>query len=73
MASKIKLLPVQEKAVKELAPGKVLCGGVGSGKTVTSLTYYHDNFGDMPLLVITTPKKRDEHDWEDEAKKMGLN
>ena len=72
MASKIKLLPVQEKAVKELAPGKVLCGGVGSGKTVTSLTYYHDNFGDMPLLVITTPKKRDEHDWEDEAKKMGL-
>lgn len=72
MASKIKLLPVQEKAVKELAPGKVLCGGVGSGKTITSLTYYHDNFGDMPLLVITTPKKRDEHDWEDEAKKMGL-
>lgn len=71
MASSIKLYPWQEKAVKQLKSGKILSGGVGSGKTFTSLVFVLRNYS-VPLIVITTAKKRDTHDWQDDAKKVGL-
>lgn len=66
------LYPWQEKAVNELASGKVLYGEVGSGKTFTALVFYKKNYGHLPLYVITTAKKRDTGDWEKEAGVVGI-
>lgn len=58
--------------------GCILCGGVGSGKSITALSYYFINNGgklgekyvpmEKPkdLYIITTARKRDELDWEQE-------
>lgn len=36
----VKLMPEQREAVMRLRSGKILAGGVGSGKSLTSLAYY---------------------------------
>lgn len=60
--------------------GCILCGGVGSGKSRTSLAYYYSsNGGDLysnkplsknakldDLYIITTARKRDTLEWEGE-------
>lgn len=59
--------------------GCILCGGVGSGKSRTSLAYYAQTQGwdldkkdgcmrehPVDLYIITTALKRDKHEWEDE-------
>lgn len=61
------LYPHQRAAVELLRSGSILCGGVGSGKTLTSLIFYDENYRDRDLYVITTAKKRDSKDWEAEA------
>ena len=76
----IDLLPHQKKAVSQLRTGSILVGGVGTGKTLTSLAYYFTKvcngvYGDIfkqptkrvPLYVITTAQKRDKHEWELDA------
>ena len=80
----VELRPHQRKAVGELSNGKVLVGGVGTGKTLTSLVYYYEKVlggvlgdlgsirRDIPLYVFTTARKRDELDWQHDAAKMGL-
>lgn len=80
----VELYPHQRKAVEELSHGKVLVGGVGSGKTLTALVYYVEKVlggtvGDTstmltgkPLYVFTTARKRDEGDWQADALKVGL-
>ena len=37
----VELYHHQTKAVEEMSNGKVLVGGVGTGKTITSLVYYY--------------------------------
>lgn len=37
---RIKLFPYQKEALEKLKTGSILCGGVGSGKSITSLAYY---------------------------------
>lgn len=81
----VELRPHQIKAVEELADGKVLVGGVGTGKTITSLTYFYvkvlggevGDFGSielpMDLYVFTTARKRDELDWQREAAQLGIS
>lgn len=73
MGCKIKLYPHQEEALKRVKSGMILNGGVGSGKTLTSLEFYRRNFHNKKLYVITTAKKRDTGDWEDDASKLGIN
>ena len=69
----------QLDAISRLQTGSILCGGVGSGKSRTSLAYYFMQEGGevMPkylpmrakprdLYIITTARKRDTLEWEGE-------
>lgn len=53
--------------------GAILCGSTGSGKTFTGLFFYKQKHGSKDLYVITTAKKRDEGDWEREARLAGID
>ena len=66
------LYPHQIEALNKLKSGSILNGGVGSGKTLTSLAFYKKYFSDRKLYVITTAKKRDTGDWEEDASKLGV-
>jgi len=79
----VELYPHQIEALGKLHNGSVLKGGVGTGKSRTALAYYYkDCDGTVPingrgevrpmrrprdLYIITTAKKRDGLEWEDEA------
>lgn len=76
----IPLYDYQLKAIEQMKNGCILCGGVGSGKSRTSLAYYYASQGgilgtdeyvpmnDPPkdLYIITTARKRDQKEWEGE-------
>ena len=75
----IKLKQHQKDALNNLENGSILCGGTGSGKSLTSLAYYsktqggeikNDTFVKMKdpkdLYIITTARKRDDLEWEGE-------
>lgn len=68
----IELYPHQLKAVNELRIGCILYGEVGTGKTLTSLYFYKLYHSNSKLIVITTAKKRDSGDWEDEASLLDI-
>lgn len=47
----VKLFDYQIEAVKKMKNGCILCGGVGSGKSLTALSYYYlQNGGDSNSL-----------------------
>lgn len=64
----VKLFPYQQEAVDKLRNGNILCGGVGSGKSITSLAYFMKACNGKPcdLYIITTARKRDTLEWEGE-------
>lgn len=75
----IELRDYQIEAVESMKNGCILCGGVGSGKSRTSLAYYYkEQGGDIyskdyvemknpkDLYIITTARKRDTLEWEGE-------
>lgn len=75
----IPLYDYQLDAVKRMKNGCILCGGVGSGKSRTSLAYYYtQNGGNVEaedyipmkspkdLYIITTAMKRDKLEWDEE-------
>ena len=76
---RVSIYDYQLDAVNALRNGSILCGGVGSGKSRTSLAYYYKEQGGnleaarMPrmtkpkdLYIITTARKRDCKEWEQE-------
>ena len=67
-----KLFPHQESALNKMRVGCILNGGVGSGKTLTSLSFYKQRFSHLDLYVITTAKNRDTGDWHEEAAMVGV-
>ena len=73
---KVKLDSYQEEAVSQMKNGCILCGKVGSGKSRTALAYYQKDFEEhgrrMPLYIITTAKKRDSKEWEEECFPFGI-
>lgn len=66
------LMQHQKDAVEHLGNGKILYGGVGSGKTMTVLAYYMKEEQPKDVIIITTSKKRDSLDWEREAAGFGI-
>lgn len=75
----IPLYDYQLDAIKRMKNGCILCGGVGSGKSRTSLAYYYLEHGGKIVLkdyipmtnpkdlyIITTARKRDTLEWEGE-------
>lgn len=80
----VELRPHQIQPVEDLANGKILCGGVGSGKTYVALFYFITKvcggvIGDrgsmktpMNIIVITTARKRDSLDWTKAAAQLGI-
>lgn len=79
----MKLYDYQLAAVKKMKNGCILCGGVGSGKSRTSLAYYYICMGGdvekgtrmknpSDLYVITTARKRDTLEWEGEFNPFGI-
>ena len=77
--SGINLYDYQLDAVNRMKNGCILCGGVGSGKSRTSLAYYYKEQGGeiganryipmqnpRDLYIITTARKRDTKEWQEE-------
>lgn len=77
----IELRDYQKDAVKRMKNGCILCGGVGSGKSRTSIAYYYiknggeldtdeyvtmDDVNIKDLYIITTARQRDTFEWENE-------
>ena len=73
----IELRDYQLDAIERMRNGCILCGGVGSGKSRTSLAYYYKEQGGVlgtknyvrmknpkSLYIITTAQKRDKKEWE---------
>ena len=75
----VNLRDYQVEAVEKMHNGCILCGDVGSGKSITALAYYFkEQGGDIyaedyvemkeprDLYIITTARKRDTFEWESE-------
>ncbi|WP_407450040.1 DEAD/DEAH box helicase family protein [Fibrobacter sp.] len=82
----IPLYDYQLDAIERMSNGCILCGGVGSGKSRTSLAYYYkEQGGDLnskkysrmknpkDLYIITTARKRDDLEWEEELLPFLIN
>ena len=80
----VELYPEQKEVLDKLRTGSILVGGVGSGKSITALAYFFNKVCDgnyrtlvtprhpRDLYIITTARKRDTLEWDNEFRKFGL-
>ena len=84
----VELHPHQLEAVRNMHNGCILKGDVGTGKSITAIAYYYlkvtgavprlkgmqktEMKRPMDMYVITTAKKRNKLEWEDDASHFGL-
>lgn len=66
-----KLYSHQEEALGLLQSGKVLVGGVGSGKSRVGASWALSQADESKIIVITTARKRDSLEWEGEFAVFG--
>jgi len=80
----IELYSYQKEAISKLHTGAILCGGVGTGKSITALAYFVKVCGGhlnsikpfktpKDLYIITTARKRDTLEWDEECSRFGLS
>lgn len=80
---RFELRPHQKEAISKMHNGCILCGGTGSGKSITGLAYYYKQNGGNPetmskmknpkdLYIITTAKKRDTGEWIGDMSWFGI-
>ena len=77
----------QKEACAKLRSGSILCGGVGTGKSITALGYFYVKECEGVMLangtliaptapknlyIITTARKRDTKEWEEECARYGI-
>ena len=85
-SGKVSMFDYQVEAIKKMKNGCILCGGVGTGKSRTSLAYFYTQYGGKinrkyytkmfnppDLYIITTAHKRDIHEWEGELIVFNMN
>lgn len=68
-----KLYSHQEEALGLLQSGKVLVGGVGSGKSRVGASWALSQADESKIVVITTARKRDSLEWEGEFAVFGAD
>lgn len=68
-----KLYSHQEEALGLLQSGKVLVGGVGSGKSRVGASWALSQADESKIIVITTARKRDSLEWEGEFAALGAD
>lgn len=66
----MELRDYQKDALSKMHNGCILCGGVGSGKSLTALAYAKLK-GYLDVYIITTARKRDTNEWEFDIQKHG--
>lgn len=85
-SSKVSMYDYQVDAINKMKNGCILCGGVGTGKSRTSLAYFYKLYGGKlnteyyekmkkpcDLYIITTAHKRDIHEWDGELITFNMN
>lgn len=86
LSRKVSMFDYQVEAIRNMKNGCILCGGVGTGKSRTSLAYFYTQHGGKlntdqyykmkrprDLYIITTAHKRDIHEWEGELIPFNMN
>ena len=85
--AKIQLYEHQLAALNKMSNGCILCGDVGTGKSITAIAYYYTLQGGKvntpkyvwmknrpkDLYIITTARKRDTFEWEGELGRFLLS